>query len=277
MAPTNGAAATVVETSTATTATTTTAVSTTITTISTAHSSSLRYERLVSVLEKALKQSRQHFNVKQAVAQVYGDDANIFGCSSSSSNKNKTSSSSSSKRKAGKDDSSSSEDNDDQTSNNMLRQVFESMLDHIEEAVSEYMLQDYLVQSDMQEKFCKLERIVELLRLQDIERQQMEEADKQSARRAVEAAKRPPAAGTTNDVIYWTTLHEMQAQRDALQLQVESIEAENRQLHEEQARRLQTHTKSSNNKGSTSSALQVVQQLAMELEDSADVGSIFVK
>jgi hypothetical protein len=245
-----------------TTTTTTTSVSSSFS----SSSASVRYTRLVSVLEKALTKSRQHFNVKQAVAQVYGDDANIFGCAAStnSSNKKKSRSSNSSN----KDD----EEDEDQTSNNMLRQVFESMLDRIEEEVSEYMLQEYFVQNDVEEKFLKLEAIIELLRRQEIQRQQMEEADKQSARLAVEAAKRPKYrhAGAAGGGSVTATIQEMQAQRNALLQQVEAFEAENCTLQEKKTLRVQAHK-------AKGSAAHVVQQLAMELKNSADVGSVFDK
>jgi uncharacterized small protein (DUF1192 family) len=139
------------------------------------------------------------------------------------------------------------------------------------------MLHDYFVKNNLEEMFLKLEAIIEMMRLQEIQRLELEEADKTSARLAAEAVKRPKyqhhdgaSVATTTEIIHLSTLQEMKAQRDALQREVERVEAEICKLQNEQMQRLQAHK-------AKGAAAHVVQQLAMELENAADVGSQFDK
>lgn len=175
-------------------------------------SDSIRYQRLLSVLEKALQTSRQKFDAEAAIREVYGDDAAIFG---------------------------------DDDNNGMLRSVLDSMLESVHDKVSTQM-KTFLQEKDVEKQLSLLDAIIFKLEQQDADREKAESRDKHSARQALEDAKLPKGLSPI-DMINRKACEKLQQEKEdvlaelaAIEEEIEGLEAERQDRTTTMQRTLQT-------------------------------------
>mmetsp|Transcript_7210 Transcript_7210/g.9366 ORF Transcript_7210/g.9366 Transcript_7210/m.9366 type:complete len:212 (+) Transcript_7210:62-697(+) len=191
---------------------------------------SIRFAHLQAALNKALIASRDHLDIEATVKEVYGEDASIFGEGNANDN-------------------------------NMLRQVFESMLDRIHDEVTEDMSQ-VLDEEQIKKMLCKLEKVMEKLETEHAMQKQLDELNKQLACQNVEAAKRPKGVDVA-DVINYMEMEELKGDRDMLQKELLAVE-QDIQMLEEQCQEKEVDQRLLENK---------LFQTQQEIEKSADTGS----
>lgn len=156
--------------------------------------SSVRYERLLQVIAKALKQSRSQFDINKAIQECYGEDANIFQGDNGS----------------------------------VLQALLESVLDKTNETVQEDMLvamRENMVES----KLLRLEKIIKQLEAQANQKQQAEENDKATAKQALDEAKLPDGL-QPSDIITYRAYQKMLEEKEAMMREIEQVERQVEQL-----------------------------------------------
>jgi hypothetical protein len=169
-------------------------------TMASSSSSSLRFQRLLEVIEKALTQSRKNIDVAKLIQQCYGEDASIFAA---------------------------------QQGDNVLLSVLEGMLDRVHDSVTEDML-EFLKELQVEAKLIKFEEIATQLEMDEVWQQQQETNDKQSARRALEDAKLPKELKPA-DIVTYCAYQKILSERDGTLSEIAAIEKEIQQLAAQQA------------------------------------------
>jgi hypothetical protein len=187
--------------------------------------SSVRYECFLTLLNKALSESRKSFDTAKAVKDCYGEDASMF---------------------------------DD----NMLVTVIDGMIDKVNDRVKEEMLQ-ILQEKNVRVTLQNLEGI--LAQLDEAEKavKQAEQEDQQSARDALETVRLPKDV-TPQNVLSYHAFEVMQKERDDLIEELEKVQAETKELEQQQA----------NAKAVVQERVQKIETVAKELERSADMCSM---
>jgi hypothetical protein len=200
-------------------------------------SQSIRYQRLLEVMDKAMTFSKSQFDVGKAVKECYGDDASIFAQSDSNNG------------------SSGSGDN-------MLQAVLDNLLSSVQDQVAEEMRQHFK-ELNVAEKLLKLEKIIQKLEQEDVQRRQAEDDDKQSARQALEQVRLPKGLSPT-DIVNYQAFQTMKKEKDAMVEEIAIVEREIEQLNADKEKRsLQMEERMS-----------VMKEAGRELEKSADVCSM---
>jgi len=163
--------------------------------------SSVRYQRLLSVIEKALSQSKSQLDLEKVIKEIYGDDASIFG-------------------------------NDDDSDNNMLSSVIQSMLERVHDQVQESMT-EHLQSQNVCQQLVKLEAILHKLEYEQASQQQADEKDKQSARQALEQSKLPKGIQPL-DLVNYKAYQRMQQEREVLLNEITQTEKEIQEIKDRQ-------------------------------------------
>jgi hypothetical protein len=200
-------------------------------------SQSIRYQRLLEVMDKAMNFSKSQFDVDKAVKECYGDDASIFAQSDSNNG------------------SSGSGDN-------MLQAVLDDLLSSVQDQVAEEMRQHFR-ELNVADKLLKLEKIIQKLEQEDIQQKQAEDDDKQSARQALEQVRLPKGL-TPTDIVNFQAFQTMKKEKDAMLEEIATVEREIEQLNadkEERSRQMEER-------------MSVMKEAGRELEKSADVCSM---
>jgi hypothetical protein len=146
----------------------------------------------------------------------------------------------------------------------MLVGVMDSVLDKIQTQVRDDLMQ-YLQQRDLPKRLAKIESIIAKLESDEAFQAQAERQDRTSAHEALDVTLLP-AGVTLEDVLAFRNYQRQQRQREELQDQEKIIKEEIAQLE-----RLQVETQAT-----VQSDLQQLQDVAQELERSADVCSMVV-
>lgn len=202
-------------------------------------SQSIRYQRLLEVMDKAMTFSKSQFDVDKAVKECYGDDASIFAQSDSNS----------SNKGSGSGD-------------NMLQAVLDDLLSSVQDQVAEQMRQHFK-ELKVSEKLLKLENIIQKLEQENIQQRQAEDDDKQSARQALEQVRLPKGLSPT-DIVNYQAFQTMKKEKDAMLEEIATVEREIEQLNaEKEERSMQMQER-----------LLIMKEAGRELEKSADVCSM---
>ena len=207
-----------------------------------------RYECLLKLLDKALSQSKVSFDAEKAVQDCYGEDASIFEDVPSSAEETKDDSGNANGKKK----------------SNLLIDVIENMIDTVNERVKEE-IEQFLEDNKVCENLTLVDSIIAQLDEQDAEQAEAEINDRESALRALDAVKLPKDV-SPDDIVSYHKFEVRRKERDALAEELAKVEAEVKQLEEQQAH-------------ATSRAKDSVQQLGkveQELERSADVCTLGV-
>lgn len=161
--------------------------------------SSVRYEKLLKVLNTALVESRRKFNTEEAIEECYGDDASMF-------------------------------DDDAGGGQSVLATAIDAMVDQVNENVKSNIVA-YLEQEEIQEKLASVEAIINRLDANDEAQRQADEEDRQSARNAL-ASVRLPKDVLPNDLIRYRSYKLMEKEREALLEEIAKVEEETKGLNE---------------------------------------------
>lgn len=165
--------------------------------------SSVRYEGLESVLQKALQASRKHFDVETSMMEVYGaDDVASFG-------------------------------------KDTLRVFFDSGLNKIQKEVTSRM-RDYCQEQEIPDELLKIEALAGKLEREATWDQYLEEQDHLSAQRALEEAKLSDGY-TAEDVIQFQIHEQLEAQQAALEAELAQIEADVAKLEQRNQQMTEFH------------------------------------
>jgi preprotein translocase subunit SecD len=199
-------------------------------------SQSIRYQRLLEVMDKVMTFSKSQFDVDKAVKECYGDDASIFAQSDSN--------------------------NGSSGSDNMLQAVLDDLLSSAQDQVAEEMRKQ-LKELNVEDKLLKLEKIIQQLEQEEIQQRQAEDDDKQSARQALEQVRLPKGLSPT-DIVNYQAFQTMKKEKDAMLEEIATVEREIEQLNakkEERSRQMEER-------------MSVMKTAGRELEKSADFCSM---
>ena len=161
--------------------------------------SSVRYEKLLKVLNTALVESRRKFNTEEAIEECYGDDASMF-------------------------------DDGAGGGQSVLATAIDAMVDQVNENVKSNIVA-YLEQEEIQEKLASVEAIINRLDANDEAQRQADEEDRQSARNAL-ASVRLPKDVLPSDLIRYQSYKLMEKEREALLEEIAKVEEETKGLNE---------------------------------------------
>lgn len=161
--------------------------------------SSVRYEKLLKVLNTALVESRRKFNTEEAIEECYGDDASMF-------------------------------DDGAGGGQSVLATAIDAMVDQVNENVKSNIVA-YLEQEEIQEKLASVEAIINRLDANDEAQRQADEEDRQSARSAL-ASVRLPKDVLPSDLIRYQSYKLMEKEREALLEEIAKVEEETKGLNE---------------------------------------------
>ena len=160
---------------------------------------SVRYERLLTVLRKALERSKQELDIPELIRQCYGADASIL-------------------------------DNDNDQSS-LLPQLIEHLLDKVNARVLEHAVNRILPEHSIEETLLRLENTVRTVRAADEAERRKADASRELTRKASEAAKLPPNV-SPNDLIAHTQYLALLKKHDELQARVAATERKVQQLRQ---------------------------------------------
>lgn len=162
---------------------------------------SIRYQKLQSVIDKALSEARKSFDTSQAIDECYGDDAAIFGKST-------------------------------------LTTLLDSLVDRINTDAKEESLK-YMQEQGVEEKLKHVESIIATLENLQQRKEQAEAKDVQAATDALTKAKLPKNM-SPDDIVSHQAFLIMEKERNALQEEIAAIQAETK-LMEEQINKAQAN------------------------------------
>jgi hypothetical protein len=174
-----------------------------------------RYECLLTLIDKALGQSRKSFDTAQAVEDCYGEDASMFEPATASRGESKDENDTTNSRRKSEIGSSNV---------NLLISVIDNMVDRVNERVKEEMVQ-WLQDHKVGDKLTLIEMIVARLDEEDAEAAQAELDDRHSARLALEAVKLPKGV-TPSDILRYHAFQVMEKERDALIHELNKVDVE---------------------------------------------------
>ena len=161
--------------------------------------SSVRYDKLLKVLNTALVESRRKFNTEDAIKECYGDDASMF-------------------------------DDDAGGGQSVLATAIDAMVDQVNDTVKRNIV-TYLEQEGIQEKLANIEAIINRLDANDEKQRQADAEDRQSARDAL-ASVRLPKDVLPSELIRYQSYKLMEKERDALLEEIAKVEEETNGLNE---------------------------------------------
>ena len=163
--------------------------------------SSVRYGKLLKVLNTALLESRRKFNTEEAIKECYGDDASMF------------------------DDS-----GDGSGGQSVLASAIDAMVDQVNEKVRNGIV-GYLEQEGIEKKLASVETIINRLDANDDEQKQADAADRQSARDAL-ASVRLPKDVLPAELMRYQSYKLMENERNALLEEIAKVEEETKVVNE---------------------------------------------
>ena len=163
--------------------------------------SSVRYGKLLKVLNTALLESRRKFNTEEAIKECYGDDASMF------------------------DDS-----GDGSGGQSVLASAIDAMVDQVNEKVRNSIV-GYLEQEGIEKKLASVETIINRLDANDDEQKQADAADRQSARDAL-ASVRLPKDVLPAELMRYQSYKLMENERNALLEEIAKVEEETKVVNE---------------------------------------------
>jgi len=161
--------------------------------------SSVRYDKLLKVLNTALMESRRKFNTEDAIKECHGDDASMF-------------------------------DDDAGGGQSVLATAIDAMVDQVNDTVKSNIV-TYLEQEGIQEKVENIEAIINRLDANDEKQRQADAEDRQSARDAL-ASVRLPKDVLPSELIRYRSYKLMEKERDALLEEIAKVEEETNGLNE---------------------------------------------
>jgi hypothetical protein len=161
-----------------------------------ASSSSVRYDRFLSVFQKALAKAKSKVDIDKVIAQVYGDDASIFA-------------------------------------DHQLHSLVENLLDTLNEQVESDMMQ-YFEEHQVEQKLLVVERLLKNLKAQDAAQSKAFHTDKESTQKALNAVKLPDGLRPM-DAVNYQRYQAMLADQKQLQKDMTAAQDEIEQLEQKQA------------------------------------------
>jgi hypothetical protein len=175
-----------------------------------------RYECLLTLIDKALGQSRKSFDTAQAVEDCYGEDATMFEPSAAAASRGES--------KDENDTTNSRRKSEIGSNVNLLISVVDNMVDRVNERVKEEMVQ-WLQDNGVGDRLALIETIVARLDEEDAKAAQAELDDRHSARLALEAVKLPKGV-TPSDILRYHAFQVMEKERDSLIDELNKVDLE---------------------------------------------------
>jgi len=161
---------------------------------STATTESMRYQKLLDVIDKALKESRKSFDTSAAIQECYGDDASIFGAAT-------------------------------------LAKLLDSVLDRVNENAKQQVVEN-METNGVELKLKQVEQLICTIQQQAAEKKEAEAMDRLSATNALEKAKLPEGI-LPADIVSHRAYAIMKKERDALDEQLCKMEEETKVMEEQ--------------------------------------------
>lgn len=155
---------------------------------------SIRYQKLLQVIDKALQESRKSFDTEAAIQECYGDDASIFGAAT-------------------------------------LAQLLDSLVDRVNDKAKQDIV-DTMEKEQVESKLLHVERIMKKLEKMRDDKQAAESMDIQSASNALEKARLPEGIRPA-DIVSHRAYTIMKKERDGLAEEIASIEEETKLMREQ--------------------------------------------
>lgn len=168
-------------------------------------SNSIRYQKLLAVIDKALQNSRDSFDTTAAITECYGDDASIFGAAT-------------------------------------LEKLLESLVERVNDSAHVHVLEK-LQQLQVEEKLIQVEEIIQALDQAAREKRKLEEHDRTSATNALQKAKLPEGI-RPEDVVSHRAFQILKQEESALDAELAKLQEETK-LMEEQIAQAQAQVKQS--------------------------------
>lgn len=157
-------------------------------------SDSVRYNKLLAVIDKALQQSRNSFDFSSAITECYGDDAKIFGAAT-------------------------------------LAKLLESLVERVNDSAKSEIL-DTLKKEGVEAKLLHVEQLIQTLEQEAHEFREMEKKDKSSATDALEKAKLPQGL-SPEDIVKHRAFQIMKQERDGLDAELVSLQEETKRMEQQ--------------------------------------------
>jgi hypothetical protein len=154
----------------------------------------MRYEQLLTVIDKALQESRNSFNTEKAIEECYGEDASIFGSAT-------------------------------------LQKLMDGVIDRVNTKSKGEML-EFLTTQDVENRLKNIEDLIHLFETQEKESQEQEWSDRESAQQALQKAKLVEGM-TPQDIVNYHAYQIIQKERDALEKDIMAVEEESRKMEEQ--------------------------------------------
>lgn len=156
-----------------------------------------RYQRLLTLLDKSLHESRKALDTDELINECYdAEDAKIFESSET----------------------------------NVLKTAVDSMLEGVNQKVRDQLI-SFLEKEKIQERLDQVEAIINNLDRQDEEQKRAEAEDKDSAQEAVKAVRLPKDI-LPGDIISYHAYRLMERERESLLEEIAKVEAETNEVNE---------------------------------------------
>jgi hypothetical protein len=161
----------------------------------------MRYEQLLTGIDKALQESRSSFNTEKAIEECYGEDASIFG-------------------------------------NATLQKLMDGVIDRVNTKSKGEML-EFLKTQDVGNKLKNIEDLIHLFETQEKEAQEQESSDRESARQALQNAKLLKGM-TPQDIVNYHAYQIIQKERNSLEAEIVAVGEESHRMEQQIAEAEQT-------------------------------------
>jgi wobble nucleotide-excising tRNase len=154
----------------------------------------MRYEQLLTVIDKALQESRTSFNTEKAIEECYGEDASIFG-------------------------------------NATLQKLMDGVIDRVNTKSKGEMF-EFLKTQGVENKLKNIEDLIRLFENQEKESQERELSDRESAQQALQKAKLVEGM-TPQDIVNYHAYQIIQKERDSLEAEIVAMEKESHKMEQQ--------------------------------------------
>lgn len=160
------------------------------------------YDHLLGTVDTTLASSRKSFTTEEAIKECYGDDASMF-----------------------EDFEDGSSDNNN---SNFLASAIDAMVDQVNSKVKSDML-EFLQEEKVEDRLNDVEEIINELNNHDRVKKEADEADRKSARNALETARLPKDVQPP-DILRYETHRLMTQEKESLLAELSKIEVDVEEL-----------------------------------------------
>lgn len=157
-------------------------------------SESIRFQKLLQVIDKALSESRKSFDTAAAIQECFGDDASIFGATT-------------------------------------LAKLLDSLVERVNDAAKQRILQT-LEKEGVEAKLKHVEDVICAIEKVREQQNQSETLDRQSATNAMKKAKLPDGMHP-DDIVSHRAYTIMKEERDGLAQEIAAMEEESKLMQQQ--------------------------------------------